>query len=256
LYLFFYTITKKKEVKSLHQLQDTVQLGIHSLPYAVVRERKMLEKHIYPDMYKNYYWSDDFSAIYYIAQAKAGFIAVTDCFEGEELLLPEIQFAYTLLDFENLHISRKVQKLLKQKRVALETVPCLEEVVYAIEKTHKHNWLTPKYLKILKETEGIDENFQVLAFGIREGEKLVAGELGYKIGSTYTSLSGFTERNKRYNHYGNAQLVLLAQYLQKEGFAFWNLGQPYMAYKFALGAKAYTRPLFLQRWFDAVNTPL
>ncbi|OQX49544.1 MAG: hypothetical protein B5M46_05160 [Epsilonproteobacteria bacterium 4484_20] len=87
---------------------ETIQLGIHHLPYDVVTDRDLLQETVYPDMRKNYYWSEDFSAAYYIAyiaQAKAGFIAVTDHFEEEELLLPEIQFAYTLLDFKKICIS-------------------------------------------------------------------------------------------------------------------------------------------------------
>jgi Leu/Phe-tRNA-protein transferase len=266
LYLFFNTITKKEgfhlhtdhpypsqdeESAPLSHLIDTIQLGIHHLPYKVVIDRKVLEKYIYSDMHKNYYWSEDYSADYYIAQAKAGFIAVTDYIEDKELLLPEIQFAYTLLDFENLHISRKVQKLLKQKRLKLEKITNLDEIVQAIESAHRNNWLTSKYLSTLKATEGVDANFEILAFGIREAGVLVAGEIGYRIGCTYTSLSGFTKREKRYNHYGTLQLVLLAHYLKAEKFTFWNLGQPYMAYKFALGAKVYERHAFLKRWFKA-----
>jgi Leu/Phe-tRNA-protein transferase len=232
---------------------ETIQLGIHHLPYDVITDRGLLEKLIYPNMRKNYYWSEDFSADYYIAQAKAGFIAVTDYFEEEELLLPEIQFAYTLLDFEDLHISRKVQTLLKRKAPKLVIGEELDEIAHAIEMTHRNNWLTPQYLNILKETKGKDENFKIISAAIYEENKPVAGEIGYIIGKTYTSLSGFTRREKRHNNYGTAQLVLLAQYLQKEGFAFWNLGQPYMVYKFALGAKVYERADFLERWFEATQ---
>jgi len=247
-------ISAWREHKQLHNLMETIQLGIHHLPYTVVTDRKLLEKDIYPDMCKNYYWSEDFSASYYIAQAKAGFIAVTDYFEEKELLLPEIQFAYTLLDFKDLHISKKVQKLLKQKSLVLESKIILDEIAASIEAAHKHNWLTPKYLDMLKKTEGKDTDFNVLSFGIREEGELIAGEIGYRIGKTYTSLSGFTKREKRYNNYGTAQLVLLAQYLEKEGFSFWNLGQPYMAYKFALGGKVYERSAFLERWFKTMES--
>jgi len=237
----------------MHNLMDTIQLGIHHLPYDIVTDRTILEEKVYPDMYKNYYWSKEFSADYYIAQAKAGFIAVTDYFEEEELLLPEIQFSYTLLDFQDLHISKKVQRLIKRKKLDLQIGEALDEIVDAIEMTHRNNWLTPKYLKMLKETKGKDKNFNIISAAIREEGKYVAGEIGYIIGRTYTSLSGFTLKEKCYNHYGTAQLVLLAKYLQKKKFAFWNLGQPYMAYKFALGAKVYERADFLKRWDDATQ---
>jgi len=228
---------------------ETIQLGIHHLPYDVVADHTLLDKMVYSDMRKNYYWSEEFNASYYIAQAKAGFIAITDYFEDDELLLPEIQFAYTLLDFQDLHISRKVQKLLQQRQLEIKIGTELDAVAQAIEITHKNNWLTPRYLEMLKETEGKDENFKVISIILKDEEKLVAGEIGYIIGRTYTSLSGFSIKEKPYNNYGTAQLVLLARYLEKNGFAFWNLGQPYMAYKFALGAKVYERSAFLKRWF-------
>ncbi len=242
-----------KDKGQVHNLMETIQLGIHHLPYDVVTDRNLLEKSVYPDMRKNYYWSEEFSAAYYIAQAKAGFIAVTDHFEEEELLLPEIQFAYTLLYFNDLHISRKVRKLLRRRKPELTVSEDLDEVAHAIGSAHRDNWLTPRYLDMLKETKGKDGNFRVISVSVRENGELVSGEIGYIIGRTYTSLSGFTRREKRYNNYGTAQLVLLSEYLEKEGFAFWNLGQPYMAYKLALGARIYERPDFLERWFEATE---
>ena len=75
---------------------STIQLGIHPLHFEMLCNPFYLQEHVYPDMYKNYYWSEDFSPEYYIAQAKAGFIAVTDFYEERELLLPEMQFSYAL----------------------------------------------------------------------------------------------------------------------------------------------------------------
>ena len=224
-------------------------LGIHHLSYDDLTDHQVLYEFIYPDMYKNYYWSDDFSAEYYIAKAKAGFIAVTDYYEEEELLLPEIQFNYALLDFNDLHISTKVQKLLQKKDLQLEVSQNLDEVAEGIHKLHKNNWLTPKYLNTLKATQSIDKNFKVISALIREEGKAIAGEIGYMIGKTYTSLSGFSRREKEYHNYGTAQLVLLAQYLQAHGFSFWNLGQCYMPYKLMLGAKIFEREIFLKRWY-------
>ncbi len=232
---------------------ENVQLGIHYLPLEYLYDEDILETHIYPNMQKNYYWSDDFSAEYYIAQAKAGFIAVTDHYEEEELLLPEIQFTYALLDFKDLHISKKVAKLLKRETLEFEISKNFNEVVDRINDSHKNCWLTPKYLEMIKNTEGMDENFELITVSLRENGLLVAGEIGYIIGKTYTSLSGFSSRKKTYKNYGTAQLVLLAQYLDGQGFAFWNLGQPYMDYKLALGAKIYERQDFLTRWSKAIK---
>jgi len=232
---------------------NNIQLGIHNLSYSELTDQSTLYEYIYPDMYKNYYWSDDFSPKYYVAQAKAGFIAVTDYYEKEELLLPEIQFSYALLDFRDLHISRKVKKLLDAEELQLEISNDLDEVVTGINKAHRNNWLSPNYLETLKAAQNIDKNFKVISVCIRKDREIVSGEVGYIIGKTYTSLSGFSSREKRYHNYGTLQLVLLAQYLEKNHFAFWNLGQPYMTYKLSLGAKVYERQAFLKRWFEATK---
>ena len=231
---------------------ENIQLGIHNLSYVDVTSPDILINIIYPNMYKNYYWSDDFSAKYYIAQAKAGFIAVTDSYEDEELLLPEIQFSYALLDFKDLHISKKVSKILDQHNLKLEISQDLDEVVERINASHKSCWLTPRYVEMLKATHGTDGDFELISVGIKDKNILVAGEIGYIIGKTYTSLSGFSSRERRYCNYGTTQLVLLAQHLEKNGFKFWNLGQSYMTYKLSLGAKVYERQAFLKRWFSAI----
>ena len=58
--------------------------------------------------------------------------------------------------------------------------------------------------------------------------------------------------NKKYNNWGKLQLILLGKYLEKENFSFWNLGHPYMQYKFDLGAITYKRKDFLKRWLAEV----
>jgi Leu/Phe-tRNA-protein transferase len=231
---------------------ENIQLGIHNLTFDDVTNPNTLVNNIYPNMYKNYYWSDDFSPEYYIAQAKAGFIAVTDFYEDKELLLPEIQFSYAVLDFKDLHISKKVKNILHKKDLKLEISNNIDQTVQKINISHKNCWLTPRYKEMLKATQQINDNFELISIGIRDNGNLIAGELGYIIGKTYTSLSGFSSREKEYCNYGTAQLVLLAQYLEKQKFKFWNLGQPYMTYKLALGAKIYERQEFLKRWFEAI----
>ena len=208
----------------------------------------ILEKLIYPNMNANYYWTDDFSTENYVALAKAGFISVTEKHQGEELLIPEIQYKYAVLDFKNLHISRKVQKLLNRKKLSIEFSTNFDEVYEGVNRLHKNSWLTEKYLKMLKEVQALDGDVLVKAVELREEGKLIAGEIGYIIGKSYTSLSGFSSKEKCYQNYGTAQLVLLAQYLEKLGCDFWNLGHPYMDYKLALGAKIYERDDFLRRW--------
>jgi Leu/Phe-tRNA-protein transferase len=240
--------TKKIEEEGM----ELPTLSIDYLSYEDVISTLTLENRIYPNMYKNYYWSDDFSAKNYIALAKAGFISVTEEYRGEELLIPEIQYKYALLDFKNLHISKKVRRIINNRSVTLELSRDLEVAFEEINRLHKNSWFSLRYLSMLKETQELDGGLEVISVVLKEEGRVVAGEIGYKIGRTYTSLSGFSNREKRYRNYGTVQLVLLAKYLEKNGFDFWNLGHPFMDYKLRLGAKIYEREDFLKRWYLSV----
>jgi len=228
------------------------QPSIDYISYVDVTSNYILESLIYSNMHKNYYWSDNFSAKNYIALAKAGFISVTEKYKGKEFLIPEIQYRYALLDFKDLHISKKVKKILNQKTFDLEFSDELDEVFEAINSFHKNSWLTPKYLNTLKETQKFKSIFKVKSVLLKENGNLLAGEIGYIIGKTYTSLSGFSSREKHHRNYGTVQLVLLAKYLENKNFDFWNLGHPFMDYKLALGAKVYERKDFLKRWKESI----
>ena len=229
---------------------EDIQRDIHHLPYEALINPHYLYKVIYADMHNNYYWSTDYSAKYYIAQAKAGFISVTEVYDNQEILLPEMQFDYAILNLDALHCSKKVSKLINKEHLSISIDNNIEEITQYIENTHKHSWLTPHYASILRATQGIDENFKVITAYIEYHGEIVAGEIGYIIGKTYTSLSGFSNKKKQYNNYGTAQLVLLGNYLKEHGFTLWNLGHPCMAYKMALGAKVYDREDFLEYWFE------
>lgn len=199
----------------------------------------------------------DFSPSFYIQLAQTGFIA-TAChdLDKQEVLLPEMQFEYALLDFKHLHISKKVAPLVKKESLKLTKNRYFEEVVASIQTYHKKSWLLPKYTQLLRELfTHTHENFELCSFELIDetSHELIAGELGYIIGRTYTSLTGFFKKEKRYNHHGKLQLVLLARYLEQQGFDFWNLGHACMEYKLQLGAKVYTRQDFLRRWLESTK---
>ena len=228
---------------------ENIQRDIHYLPYEALINLSYLEEVIYSDIDNNYYWSDDYSAEYYIAQAKAGFITVTEVYNGQELLLPEMQFECALLDLEQLHCSRKVDKLISKENLQITIDSNIEEIAQYIDETHKNSWLTKHYVRILRSTVGLDKNFKVMTAYIEHNGEVIAGEVGYMIGRTYTSLSGFSKQNKEYNNYGTAQLVLLGKYLKENGFILWSLGHN-IPYKKALGAEICEREYFLERWFN------
>ena len=135
----------------------------------------------------------------------------------------------------------------------------LNEVIDKLSTHHKYNWLKGEYAELMKSLylhNEKREDFKIVSFELvdKDSNELIAGELGYIIGKTYTSLSGFSSREKRYANYGTLQLVLLAKQLQKSGFEFWNFGHPHMEYKKRLGCQTYSRSDFLKRWNKATQT--
>jgi Leu/Phe-tRNA-protein transferase len=210
-------------------------------------------------MQENYYASYEFSASFYVNLCRAGFIA-TSCLDtqNQQILLPEIQFEYAVLHFKDLHISKKVKTLLYKNEFVLTQNQHFETVLDAIERYHQNSWLHDKYTTMLHEVKrNFFENFELVSFELCEKRNgaLIAGEVGYIIGKTYTSLSGFFQKEPRYNNCGKLQLVLLSQFLEKNGFDFWNLGHACLLYKIDLGAKVYPRKEFLKLWKKSSSLP-
>ena len=236
------------------------QPEVYLLTLEMLKDETYFYENISTNMTNNYYWCDDWNAKLYIELAKKGFISTTYDTKGGLVLLPELQFYYAILDFKDLHISQKVKKLLNKNEFIFSKDTSLKEVLKLISSSHKHNWLKNEYEELLlKLYASKDErnDFNITSFELRckVTKELIAGEVGYIIGKTYTSLSGFASRDKKYNNYGNLQLVLLARYLQDNQFSFWSLGHPHMEYKKKLGAKVYTREEFLKRWEGSVLLP-
>jgi hypothetical protein len=65
---------------------------------------------ILQDTYHHYYVTTDWSPGFYRQLACAGFISVAQ----EDFLVPEIQTHYCVLDFPQLHVSRKTKKVARR----------------------------------------------------------------------------------------------------------------------------------------------
>lgn len=230
-----------------------MQEQIYYLDNDTLLKKGVLEEYIYPDTKHNYYWSDDLSCEFYINLAYSGFISVGIEEGGKEFLLPEIQFEYAVLDFKDLHISKKVQKLINKGGFSFSINQNFKHVLELIKSSRSDSWIHKKYSDMLEKLFNYKHpsiEFKLISVELydKQNGELVACEIGYRIGRTYTSLSGFSKRDKKYNNYGKLQMVLLAKYLEQNDYAFWNMGHPYMDYKFDLGAKVYSREDFLTLW--------
>ncbi|RBQ30166.1 hypothetical protein [Aliarcobacter vitoriensis] len=209
---------------------------------------------IYPNTTTNYYISDDFSKDFYTKLCTFGFISTSINIQDKIYLLPEIQFEYAVLDFCDIHISKKVKKLLNKNEFKFYINNDFLAVLKKIKEYHNDSWLEENYEKLLLNLKDEkSEDFELFCAELYNiNNNLIAGEIGYKIKKTYTSLTGFSSKDKAYKDWGKLQMVLLNTHLQNENFEFWNLGHPYMQYKFDLGAKLYSREEFLNKWLKAI----
>jgi Leu/Phe-tRNA-protein transferase len=208
--------------------------------------------------HRELYWTTDWTPEFYIAQATAGFIATSIDLgfpESFQILLPEIQHAYALLEWENLHVSRSMRRwmasdLCQRQEFRLEVGIGVRDVLEGIGRSHPDNWMEGRYHDLLAElAAGTWDEFELLPVGMYDRlGRLVAGEMGVRTGKVYTSLTGFMERSDpELSNCGKLQLLCLCEYLRDRGFAFWNLGHPYMQYKLDLGAVITPRAEFLRR---------
>jgi len=231
-------------------------------PYVTLSDlhNEVVINHIYHNINETYYIAEDLSPEMYDALAYNGFISVSarDIFNNE-FLLPEMQASYAVLHWENLHVSRRLKqfikkKLLPEKEYFISINENIQAVIEGINRYHREkNWMHNSYTQILKSMHRQTHYKQtILSVELWDQQRLIGGEIGYLTGSIYTSLTGFFDRCN-YSNFGKIQLIALARLLMKAGVTFWNMGHPYMKYKFDIGAREFDRLNFLNLWFQHRN---
>ncbi len=239
-------------------------MNIEHLPPAALSE-EVLRTHIYPRTEQTHYWSGSWDPQFYVALARAGFICISIHHpEFGPVLLAELQESYAVLDWEDLHCSRNLRRLmasgrLEEEGVELRVADADSHVLDRLVHYHgESSWICEPYQALMRKLVGRShEGFAIhgVELWLQQRNELVAGELGYSVGSTYTSLSGFCNRtDRRWRHFGTLQQILLARSLQERGYGFWNMGHVSLPYKRALGARVVARASFLDRWCAARDT--
>uniref|UniRef100_A0A7S4SEX1 Arginyltransferase n=1 Tax=Alexandrium monilatum TaxID=311494 RepID=A0A7S4SEX1_9DINO len=158
-----------------------------------------------------------------------------------------------VLDFREVHVSRQVRRRAKQYTMTVDKA--FDDVLLGCVRMHGEAWLYRGCRWVLRtlfhecRRPGTPDpgaaGVSVHSFELWDGEgKLVAGDIGYTLGSIYTSMTGFREQHTK--SAGEVQLVLTAALLERMGFAWLDLGQV-LKYKERLGAKAISRAAYLDR---------
>lgn len=149
---------------------------------------------------------------------------------------------HSALFFDHIHTTKTAKKLLPKYELRFDSD--FDIIVNNCIKHHGEGWLKKPLIESIKKIR--TENYldvYFVSFGLYRDDKLVAGEFGSITGRIYTSYSGYHDENNT----GTVQMLLTAQYLKNNGFAFWDLGMP-LEYKTFLGAKTINLKEFILLW--------
>ena len=232
--------------------------------YPMILDRQVLEEENLTSLQRQMaiQGSAEFSMTYFIDTDFVEKICYSGCFplgntvaSVENLLVKLHQSRCVITDINKLHISRSIRK--KARPYVITVNACYKKCVEGISKYHKNSWLYPQ-LRECFETLNKSDNYKVKVFSFElwnishldsvpktieelvNSCKLVAGEIGYTCGKSYTSLTGFHGENNS----GTVQLVGTGVLLQLNGYKIWDFGMT-MKYKTDLGAESVPRSNFL-----------
>jgi len=187
---------------------------------------------------KDFCVSPDFDSAFIARLMKAGFLVMSSKILDPEIeddadyfiLLPKLHLIRSVLFFNNLHIKKSIKRHLDRFEICFDTD--FDYILDRCIQVHGDDWLTPPLTAAIRDIRRnrLHEVYPV-SFALYQNGNLVAGEFGIISGRVYTSYSGYYDESNA----GTVQLILATRYLQKHGFAFFDLGMP-LDYKTALGA--------------------
>lgn len=192
-------------------------------------------------------FSDSFDPGFISDLCQWGFLPMAMMIEEIPVLLIKLHEYRSILEFENLHIPKNVKK--QSRKYSLSVDQAFDICVENINNQHWDSWLYPSLVQSMSYIHfngSYKTNFHSIE--LWDNDELIAGELGYSVGSVYTSLSGFYNRDSA----GTIQLCATARLLEYLGYSYWDLGMD-MAYKNKLGAVAFKRNSFLEKHKEAVK---
>ena len=147
-----------------------------------------------------------------------------------------------------LHTPKSVRKRAKHFDLTLNTA--FDAVVQGCRNQHGPQcWLYPALVHAFQTIHNNAKTHAITACdcipwkcGTRARDNLAAGELGYTVGSIYTSLTGFTAESGA----GSVQMAALGALLVQHHYTIWDLGME-MGYKKSLGSHLMPRQEFVDK---------
>eukprot|EP00750_Incisomonas_marina_P021474 INCI4445.1.p1 GENE.INCI4445.1~~INCI4445.1.p1 ORF type:complete len:428 (-),score=77.66 INCI4445.1:106-1389(-) len=258
------------------QLDAVVDILKRSFSYYGEREyvtpqtdlHSFAEKFVAADNDIEYCFALSFDVTFFARLCYEGFLSICS-FPADfvYLLMPWIAPTRAVMNFGGMHVSRQLRKRARSYYMTVNTD--LEGVMKGCVQQHGEAWLYEPMRDLLRkawcDTSKLHEKydaadgpqaarwrlalrnsgFRVVTFEMWDSStgRLVAGDLGYVVGSCYTSMTGFRDEGTR--SCGTIQLVCTYSLLKRCGFSFWDLGMV-MDYKKALGARVVTRKEFMK----------
>jgi Leu/Phe-tRNA-protein transferase len=195
-------------------------------------------------------WALSFDPTLIVRLCREGFLPMAgQIFADLICLLPKLHINRCLMpNLNDLKIGSGARKRAKNFLFTIDKAT--NEVIKGCQAQHGKNcWLYApltnayRYIQQLNSSGGLEGvRIHTCELWDKKSGKLVAGEIGYAIGSIYTSLSGYREPGSK--SAGTIQCCCTAIMLKRMNFKIWDLGMG-MDYKTALGAKNIPRIDFL-----------
>jgi Leu/Phe-tRNA-protein transferase len=161
-------------------------------------------------------------------------------FEAETLILPKLHLERSALFFPDLHIKKSIRPRLSHYELRVD-----EDFDFIMERcveVHDDAWLTGalrESIRRMRDNPALP--VRPLSFALYREGRLRAGEFGILTGKVYTSYSGYYDESNA----GTVQMLLTAEYLEKQGHLFWDLGMP-LPYKDEMGARNISPDCFVE----------